>query len=217
MGLPGAVVIPKNYGTEVIVYSAAFGWKGVVDGAPPRENGRLFIIEPGKAKKVPYEVWRYIEQHYPYSDVVAVNQAETDQGVTYDIAAAREESMAKGAEADLAAFKAYIGAAVEDFVKRNKPVPQPSDNILAIIERRGYDLKKFGIVPIGWEEPEKDARVAQLEAQVQQLADKLAAASLAEDREHKAEAQLAALQAKEARIAELESQLEEVQKGGRRK
>lgn len=212
MGLPGQVVIPKNYGTEVVVYSAAFGWQGVVDGAPPVNGSRLFTIEPQKAKKVPFEVWRFIDQHNPYSDVVAVSQVESDSGVTYDIEGARQESMAKGEAADLAAFKAYISAAVEDFVKRNKPVPQPPDNIMAIIERRGYDLKKFGIVPIGWEEPEKDARVAQLEQQMQQLKDQLAIAAMAQDRADQLQAQLDALQQKDERIAELETQLAKAKK-----
>lgn len=175
--LPGVPFTPANYGTEVIVFSAAFGWEGVVDGAPPRETGRLFRVEPNKTKKVPVQVWNFIEAHYPYSDVVRVNQTETETGITFDLETAKKESLEKGAAADMAAFKAYISAAVEDFVKRNKPVPQPADNILRIIERRGYDLKKFGITPIGWEEPEKDKRLAALADENKGLKEQLDALS----------------------------------------
>lgn len=185
--IPGAPITPAQYGSEAIVYSAALGWEGVVDGAPPRPailnskketvgGGRLFVIEPGKPQRVPAEVWRFINEHYPYADVVKVNETMTDTGVTYDIESAKKESLAKGEAADLSCFKAYIGAAVDDYVKRDKPVPQPPDNVLRAIERRSYDLKRFGIVPIGWEEPEKDKRLAELEATVKLLTEKLSQA-----------------------------------------
>lgn len=185
--LPGAPITPLNYGNDAYVYSAALGWEGVVDGAPVRPaiknkrgdlvgGGRLFVIEPGKPQRVPAEVWRFINEHYPYSDVVQVRETETETGITFDLEAAKVESMQKGEAADLSCFKAYIGAAVEDYVKRDKPVPQPPPNVMAAIERRGYNLKRFGIVPIGWEEPEKDKRLAELEATVKLLTDKLSQA-----------------------------------------
>ena len=53
--MPGAVVIPKNYGESMVLYSAIERIAAVVDGARPGPNGRLFIIEPDKATKVSYE------------------------------------------------------------------------------------------------------------------------------------------------------------------
>ena len=54
-------------------------------------------------------------------------------------------------------------------------MPQPPENILGVIQRRGYDLKKFGIKPIGWEEPEKDAQVKLLQEQLAAMKEQISA------------------------------------------
>ena len=46
----------------------------------------------------------------------------------------------------------------------HKPVPPPDERTLRAIKRRGYDLKNFGIVPIGWEKPE-DQKITDLKAE----------------------------------------------------
>lgn len=172
--LPGQTVIPKGYGEAVVLYSES-GCSAVVDGAPPGPNGRNYIIPAKKPTKVPFEVGRHLlnNDQFPYLDVVKVDELETEAGVSYDVAKAKSESMERGKQSDELAFKRYISDAVTDYVKNNKPVPQPPDNILRIIERRGYDLKRFGITPIGWENPDKDKRVADLEAQVARLIEQL--------------------------------------------
>lgn len=172
--LPGMNINPQNYGDAMVLFTATDQVEAVVDGAKPGPRGRLFIVEPGKPVKVPYEAGRFILDHMGYTGVVRVHETETETGVTYDIEGAKAESLAKTESEDKRRFGVYISSAVEDFVKRNKPVPQPDAAILRIIQRRGFDLKRFGIVPIGWEEPEKDARVTQLEAQLSALQKQIA-------------------------------------------
>lgn len=179
--MPGAVVMPQHYADYMILYSATDRVEAVVDGAPAGPNGRLYIVEPGKAQKVPYEAGRFILDHLGYTGVVRVQETETDTGITFDIETAKQASLNKSKDADEKRFKDYISAAVEDYVKQSKPVPPPSDAILRVIERRGYDLKRFGIVPIGWEEPEKDARVQQLEDQLKALQAQIANLPAAEE------------------------------------
>jgi hypothetical protein len=158
--LPGQATIPKMFGEAMVLFTAGDRVEAVVDGAPVGPRGRLYVVEPNKPTKVPYEAGRFILEHLGYTGVVRVNETETDTGVSYDIESAKAESLTKLEAEDKAAFKRYISDAVEDFVKRNKPVPQPDERILKIIQRRGYDLKQFGIVPIGWATPEDDKVVA---------------------------------------------------------
>ena len=172
--MPGMAVIPTHYADHMVLYTATERVEAVVDGAPVGKAGRLFIIEVGKPTRVPYEAGRFILEHLGYTGVVRVEETEDDSGVHYDVQKGKAESLAASAEQDDMRFRRYISDAVEDFVKRNKPVPEPPEPILRIIERRGYDLKRFGIVPIGWEEPDKDKRLADLEAQLAALQAKLA-------------------------------------------
>jgi hypothetical protein len=188
--MPGAVVIPQNYGESMVLYSS-MPIAVVVDGARPGKKGRLFELEAGRSTKVPFEAGRFILDHLPYTGVVRVDEIETETGIEYNIQKAREESEAMLSEQDEKRFHQFVTDCVEDFIKRNKPVPQPPQPILDIIHRRGYDLKKYGIVPIGWEDPEKSSRVTQLEEQVGKLQEMLAAS----DR-----------QALETRVRELEAQ-----------
>lgn len=171
--LPGQAIIPMKFGEAMVLYTAGDRVEAVVDGAPVGKNGRLYIVEPNKPTKVPYEAGRFILDHLGYTGVVRVQETETDTGVDYDIKGAQEESIAKLEAADAAAFKRYISDAVEDFVKRNKPVPQPDERIMKIIKRRGYDLKQFGIVPIGWQKPE-DEKLTTMQKENSDLQDKLA-------------------------------------------
>lgn len=173
---PGAPVVAAHFGDTMVLYSEHERVEAVVDGAPPRENGRLFVVEPGKPTKVPYEAGRFMLEHLGYTGVVRVNITESDTGTTYDVKTARKESDAKLAEQDHLRFQRWVSSMVEDYVKRSKPVPAPDDAIQRVIDRRGYDLKKYGIVPIGWAESEKvdeaqvlREQVAKLTQQVQQL------------------------------------------------
>jgi hypothetical protein len=103
--------------------------------------------------------------HHAALGIVKVEESESESGITYDTESARQASITQLAEQDRIKFQNYVNSCVEDYIKRNKPVPPPSPVILRIIERRGYDLKKFGIVPIGWEEPERDKALADLKAE----------------------------------------------------
>jgi len=153
--LPGQAVIPKNYGESIVLFSTE-GFECVIDGAPVGQHGRLYKIPAGKAIKVPFEVGRYLldTQSFPFIDVVRVHEEEQESGIVYDIDGAKADSLARLVQADDLAFKQYVQGAVEDFVKRNKPVPQPPDKIIRIMERRGFKLEQYGIVPIGWKTAE---------------------------------------------------------------
>jgi hypothetical protein len=174
--LPGQTVIPRSYGERMVLYSAGDKVECVVDGAPVGPNGRLFIINTNKPQQVPYEAGRFILEHLSYTGVVRVNEKETDTGIEYDIDGAKAESLALLEVMDRTRFNQYVAGVVQDYVQNGKPVPQPAPSIMAIIERRGYDLKRFGIVPIGWEEPVKDdPRIADLQNQLAQMRALLAA------------------------------------------
>lgn len=172
--MPGAVVTAARLGESVVLYSESERVECVVDGAPPSaENGRLFIVEPRKPKKVPYEAARFILDHLGYTGVVRVDVIESDSGTKYDLAKAKAESLAKLVAADDLRFRAWLSGVIEDYVKRSKPVPAPEDSIQRIIDRRKYDLKKYGIVPIGWAESEKVDEIAVLREQVARLTNML--------------------------------------------
>jgi hypothetical protein len=175
--MPGAVIIPKTFGQAMVLFTAGDRVEAVVDGAPAGPNGRLFIIEPNKAHKVPYEAGRFILEHLPYTGVVRVEETESDTGTTYDIEKAKQESLALLAQEDKRRFDQYVRDCVSDYIanpKGAKPVPAPSGPILAIIKRRGYDLKSYGIVPLGWETPDKDGGVTALAAENAALKQSLA-------------------------------------------
>lgn len=174
--LPGAAVIPRHYGEAMVLYSAEEEVVVVVDGAPPDmygHEGRKFTIKPGKPTKVPYEAGRFILDHFLYTGVVRVLETETESGVSYDVERAKRESAELLKAEDHSRFMRFVNDAVDDYIKRNKPVPPPSPAMLDIIKRRGYDLKKFGITPIGWEEPEKDARLEQMASEIKALKEML--------------------------------------------
>ncbi len=160
--MPGAVVIAKHYGEAMVLYSAVNRVEAVVDGAPVGPNGRLFIIEKGKAMKLPYEAGRFILDHLAYKGVVRVDEQETETGVSYDMEKAKEESLALTATEDDKRFQRYIQDVVTDYLNQKKPAPQTPRAIQEIIDRRGYDLTKYGIFPLGQKETENQQKLAAL-------------------------------------------------------
>jgi hypothetical protein len=179
--IPGAPVVAAHFGEAMVMYSESERVECVVDGAPPGDNGRLFIVEPGKPKKVPYEAGRFMLDHLGYTGVVRVAVTETDSGSTFDLKTAKAESLAKLEKGDDLRFKAWLAGIIEDYVKRSKPVPEPDESIMRIIERRGYNLKSYGITPIGWAEKEKHDDVEALRSQVAALTAKLSQLSSKKD------------------------------------
>lgn len=182
MVLPGQAIIPRSYGERMVLFTAADRVEAVVDGAPAGPRGRLFIIEPNKPTSVPYEAGRFILEHLSYTGVVRVEERQSvDEegnvtGIAYEIEQAKKDSLVLSAQMDRSRFDQFVRDCVTDYIsnpKGAKPVPQPPEAIMRIIERRGYDLKKFGIVPIGWEEPEKDKRLTDLENLVKHLTSQL--------------------------------------------
>lgn len=159
--IPDAISSAVQYGQTVLLYSEERLEVGGVYGAPPGPHGYCWVIEAGKPVRVPVEVRRYIQDHLPNSGVVEVPVSESKDefgnviGTKFDLPSAKAASQKKLAEGDDAAFRQWLSNTIEDFVKRSKPVPQPPDHIMTIIQRRGYDLKKYGIVPIGWAEKDK--------------------------------------------------------------
>ena len=154
--VPGVQVMAATYHDTMVLYTATDEVRAVVDGARPGPNGRLFVVPPGKPTKVPYEAGRFILEHLGYTGVVRVLEQETETGVTWDVDAAREESLLKSEAEDTKRLQQYVTDSVEDYVKRNKPVPPPPDSIMKIIERRKFDLKRFGIRPIGFADPAQE-------------------------------------------------------------
>ena len=171
--IPGVQVQAATYHDTMVLYTATDEVRTVVDGARPGPNGRLFIIEPGKATKVPYEAGRFILEHLGYTGVVRVEETETDSGVTWDVEKAEQESLAKSEEEDNKRLRQFVSDMVTDFVQRNKPVPSPPESIMRIIERRKFDLKRFGIRPIGFTDPAQEAQ-DELAAENKSLKDRLA-------------------------------------------
>jgi hypothetical protein len=162
--MPGAVVIAKHYGEAMVLYSAIEKVAAVVDGAPVGKNGRLFIVEPEKPVKVPYEAGRFILEHYAYLGVVRVDEEETETGITYHVDKAKTESLALTQQMDDQRFNQYVSDVVTDYLNQKKPAPRTPAVIQKIIERRGYDLKRYGIFPLGEKESEQLAKMATLEA-----------------------------------------------------
>lgn len=173
--IPGAPVVPSHFGESMILYTEAEEVGAVVDGAPPGPLGRLFVVPVGKATRVPHEAGRFILDHLGYTGVVRVEVTESDTGTKYNIAKAKQESMDKLKLADEMRFKQWLTGVIEDYVKRSKPVPEPDEGMMKVIQRRGYDLKQYGIVPIGWAEKGANAELQQLKDQVALLTAALAA------------------------------------------
>jgi hypothetical protein len=175
--LPGQTVIPRSYGERMVLYTAGEKVETVVDGAPPGPNGRLFIIVPGKPTQVPYEAGRFILEHLGYTGVVRVDEKETATGIEYDIKGAEKASKAQLEASDGERFRRYVDGVVQDYImnpKGRKAVPEPPETIKAIIKRRGYNLKDYGIVPLGWEEVKpEDPRVDDLQRQLAELRKRL--------------------------------------------
>lgn len=173
--IPGAAVVASRYGETVVLYSEETVEVGGVYGAPPGPDGYCWLIPAGRPVKVPWEVGRFVREHLPNTGAVEVTIKETKDelgnvtGTTYDLATAKTASAQKLKEGDERAFKAWLSGTVEDYVKRNKPVPEPPESIMRIIARRGYDPKKYGIVPIGWAEQERNTELDALRAQVAAL------------------------------------------------
>lgn len=170
-----AVTSAQQYGQTVLLYSEEQLEVGGVYGAPPGPSGYCWTIPAGKPVRVPYEVKRYIAEHLPNSGVVEVTVSETRDefgnvtGTKFDLPSAKAASQRKLAEGDDNAFRTWLSNTIEDFVKRSKPVPEPPEHIMTILQRRGYDLKKYGITPVGWAEREKADSMQEMRNEIAQL------------------------------------------------
>jgi hypothetical protein len=178
--IPGAAIVAAHYGEDVVVYSAEerIEISGAY-GAPPGPEGFNWTIEPGKPVRIPYEAARLAREIYGESGLVEVDVREDKDkagsviGTRYDLDKARKESIEKLRVGDEARFKRWLSGVIEDYVKRSKPVPPPDEAISRVIARRRYDLKKYGIVPIGWGEAARDTELESLKAQLAELQAKL--------------------------------------------
>ena len=172
--LPGGASTPFRYHDYMILYTAGEKVETVVDGAPPGPMGRLFVIEPDKPIKVPYEAGRFILEHLAYTGVVRVT--ETDKadgtGTEYDVASARTESLQQFEAEDARRWRDYVTYCIDDKVNNKKAVPATPDAIKRIIDRRGYRLSDFGIAPVGEIQPQ-DKQVAALTALVAEMTARL--------------------------------------------
>lgn len=177
-----SAALPAAYGERVLVLSVEPVEITGVYGAPPGPDGFSWILEANKPTRVPYEVYRVATEatHLQYASVVKVDVTEKKDefgnvvGTDFDLESAKRESAARLQQADDRAFQFWISGIVEDYVKRGKPVPEPDAHIQRIIARRNYDLKRYGIVPIGWAEKEKSNEVDQLKALLAEQSKQLA-------------------------------------------
>jgi hypothetical protein len=151
--LLGLTTMAQKYRDTMVLFTAMDPVQCVVDGAPPGPMGRLFIVPTDKPVRVPFEAGRFILEHLGYTGVVRVQEVENDEGIRYLVDEAREESLVKGEEEDHKRMQAYVEYCVKDKMENKKPVPAPPESIMRIIDRRKFDLGKFGIVPLGWESP----------------------------------------------------------------
>jgi hypothetical protein len=160
-GMPATA--PLHYTSTMVLYSAIDRVAAVVDGAPAGPSGRLFVVEPGRPTKVPYEAGRFILEHMAYTGVVRVEEVTTydadgnETGIQYDVESAKADSADKSAASDEVRFRQYVSDCMEDYIARkdgkSKVPPPPSEAILRIIERRGYKLEDYGIKPLGYKDP----------------------------------------------------------------
>lgn len=171
--LPGQPVRPSNYGQTAIVYSAVESVSAIVDGAQPTtedgHQGRLFNVPAGKPVRVPEEAARFFMDHFGYTGIVRVREIRSEEGVRYDVKGAHAESLAKLKEADERVFKAWLASVIEDYVKRNKPVPPPDERIARLMARRKYELADYGITPIGYREKVVSSELEEMKAQIANL------------------------------------------------
>lgn len=144
----------KNMRMADYVYTAnREGSAMVVDGAPPGPLGRLFVIPYDEVVEVPEEVARQMTEHRAYDGVVRVGVTRTRTGTSFEVEPAKAASLELIEKQDRIFWSRWVNDSVEDYIKRSKPVPPPSQRILAIIKRRGWKPEDYGIVPIGWAKP----------------------------------------------------------------
>lgn len=136
-----------------VLYSAEEEVAIISYAGSPGDRGWLRIIERGEPTEFEAVVALDILQHAAYLGVVEVEVMKTKKGTEYNIEKAEADSAALLIEQDEHRFMGWVSSMVDDYIKRNKPVPPPGETILRIIQRRGYDPKRYGIVPFGWDDP----------------------------------------------------------------
>jgi len=158
---------PPNYRDYVYLYTVGERCEAVVDGAPVGPLGRLFIVEPNKAVRVPWAAAEWISRHMSYTGVVMVNEVEKrdDQGevtgTQLDIDKAKTESAALLEDSDRRRWRDYVQYVIDDKLNNKRVVPPPPDSIRHIMERRGYRLEDFGISIPGAMTPAAESRAAE--------------------------------------------------------
>jgi hypothetical protein len=122
----------------------------IVDGATPVPGqGRLFTVPPGEPTEVEDLVGHQLLEHQAYKGVVRVDVKKTKTGQEYDIDTAHSQSLAQLERYDEKRFMDYVRYCRDDLINnpvRSKPPLPPGPSIQAIIDRRGYDPARFGIV-----------------------------------------------------------------------
>lgn len=161
---------PPDYRDYVWLYTEGETVCAVVDGAPPGPEGRKFTIEPGKAKKVPWEAGRFLLEHLAYTGVVRVRETDREDGTgtDLDIDAAKAESAEKLVGEDERRWQEYVRYCIDDKINNKRVVPPTPDSIKRIMARRGYRLADFGIQPVGEAAP-VDNRIAALQKELADL------------------------------------------------
>lgn len=156
----------------------------------PGETGWLRIVEPEEPTEFEAVVAEDILKHTEYLGLVEVEVIKTKKGTEYNLEKAEEDSKALLATTDEKRLMTWVQDMVDDYIKRNKPVPPPSEAIVRVMQRRNFDPQRFGITPFGWDDPlmamkQKDAaheqerkdwkdRFAQMEAQIALLSKQVA-------------------------------------------
>lgn len=163
-----------------VLYSAEEEVAVISYAGSPGERGWLRIIDRDEPAEFEAVVADDILQHTAHLGVVEVKVVKTKKGTEYDIEQAIEDSKALLVTQDEKRFMTWVQSMVDDYIKRQKPVPPPDESILRVMERRNYDPKKYGIVPFGWEDPtaqivERDKKHAEERTEWQKQSEKLQA------------------------------------------
>ena len=175
--VPGSIVSARGYGDYMWIITFGEPHVTVVDGARPGPRGRVYgCDEIGKAIKVPAEAGRFLTEHCAYTGIVQVQEIDRPDGTGTDlnITAAREESEAKFKQGDEDRWQQYMGY-VMWMMEQKRIIPPPPPGIAALMERRKYRLKDYGIDIMGQAgQPSSGNEIAELKALVKALTEQVA-------------------------------------------
>lgn len=129
----------------------------------------LFTFPPDKPVEVKNtHLANVLLERLHWTGLTQVPEAEGPDGLpVYDLKSARELAKQKLQEARKGLVERYIQHQLETRVRQNMPPLPPSPAVAEIVEEDGWDLKEYGINPVGWKTGQakqaQDERITALE------------------------------------------------------